>query len=84
MAARKITDEEWEQNGAEVRAHYSSLTLHRKCAQAWYYRYDLGLNRDVEEVAAPERDFGSWFGALTAAEALERGRKFDSLKDRIS
>lgn len=82
MTARQITDEEWEQKGSEVRAHYSSLTLHRKCAQAWYYRYDLGLSRDIEEVAAPERDFGSWFGALTAAEALERGRKYGSLKGK--
>lgn len=75
-----LTDEEWLQEGNEVRAHYSSLTLHRKCPQAWYYKYDLGLGRNVVEVAAPERDFGSWFGALSAAEALERGRKLDSLK----
>lgn len=75
-----LTDEEWLQEGNEVRAHYSSLTLHRKCPQAWYYRYELGLNRNVQEVAAPERDFGSWFGALRAAESLERGRALGSLK----
>ena len=79
----EITDEEWMQKGLEVSAHYSSLTLHRKCAQAWYYRYDVGLQRDVLEVSAPERDFGSWFGALAAAEALERGRKLDSLEGKL-
>lgn len=85
MALDQIEDysEEWDQKGTEVRAHYSSLTLHRKCPQAWYYRYDMGLSRDLEETSAPERDFGSWFGALTAAEALERGRKYDSLKGKL-
>lgn len=78
-----ITDDEWIQNGALVRAHYSSLTLHRKCPQAWMYRYSMGLNRDIVEVSAPERDFGSWFGALTAAEALERGRKLESLRGKL-
>lgn len=80
-----ITDAQaWQQTDDRVRAHYSSLTLHRKCPQAWYYRYELELQQDREEIAAPERDFGSWVGAWQAAESLERGRKFDSLKSARS
>lgn len=77
-----VEDLEWQQEGERVRAHYSSLTLHRKCPQAWYYRYDVGLRGDREQVAAPERDFGSWWGALRAAEALERGRSLGSLRGK--
>lgn len=62
-----------------IQAHYSSLTMHRKCPQAWYYRYTLGL-KQPDQTVAPERDFGSWWSAIRAAEALERGRQFGSLK----
>lgn len=59
-------------------ASYSALTLHRKCAQAWYYKYGLKLQQE-ERGSAPPREFGSWWSALRAAEALERGRKLGSL-----
>lgn len=62
----------------EMQAHYSSLTLHRKCPQAWYYRYGQRLERDGSQVS-PERDFGIWWAALQAAESLNRGRYHDSL-----
>lgn len=68
-----------DQEVPEVRAHYSSLTLHRKCPQAWYYKYDLGL-RKPQDTVAPERDFGSWWSVLRAAEATERGLALGSLQ----
>lgn len=71
--------DEWVQGEDRVQAHYSSLSLHRKCPEAWYFRYGLGLKSNVVEVAAPERDFGSWWSAMQAAESLERGRKWGSL-----
>ena len=64
---------------AQIQAHYSSLSLHRRCPQAWYYKYEVGLKEPSDRVA-PERDFGIWWSALRAAEAIERGRKVDSLK----
>ena len=75
---KQIIDDEWDQTEERVKAHYSSLSLHRKCPQAWYYRYDMGLSRPLT-TPAPELHFGSWFGALRAAEAVERGRKLGSL-----
>src|SRR5699024_1809061 len=59
-----------------------SLNLHRKCPQAWLYRYEMGLRE--EPSVSPYRDFGSWWSALRAAESLERGRKLDSLVARPS
>jgi hypothetical protein len=70
---------EWEVDGEKVTAHYSSLTLHRKCPQAWYYRYELGLHRAPDGRPAPARDFGSWWSAVRATESLERGRQLGSL-----
>ena len=61
-----------------IKAHYSSLTLHRKCPQAWYYKYGL-LIQEPEDRIAPKRDLGSWWSAIRAAEALERGRAIGSL-----
>lgn len=82
LTAPQITDleegAEYVQDLERVEASYSSLTLHRKCAQAWYYRYTLGLKMD-EGMTAPPRDFGSWWGAVRAADALVRGRALDSL-----
>lgn len=62
-----------------VQSHYSALTTHRKCPQHYYYRYDLRIAEPSDRVA-PERDFGSWWSVLRAADATERGRKHDSLK----
>lgn len=62
-----------------VQSSYSALTLHRKCAMAWYYTYVKRLER-IEVDSQPERDFGSWWSSLRAVEALERGRALDSLR----
>lgn len=62
----------------EIIASYSSFALHRKCPQAWMYRHELHLRRPITG-PAPELRFGSWWGAVKSADALERGRKHDSL-----
>jgi hypothetical protein len=62
-----------------IRSHYSALSAHRECEAKWHYRYVLRL-RQPDFGPKPEMHFGSWWGALTAAEGLERGRRLDSLK----
>lgn len=59
-----------------IRTSYSSLNQHRNCPQAWNYAKLQRLGRD-EGTAA--RDAGSWWQALRIAEAMERGRRHDSL-----
>lgn len=63
----------------EERATYSSLTLHRRCPQAWKYRYIDGLRRQRSEIT-PALDFGSWFHAVRAADRLTKGRVEGTLK----
>lgn len=72
---------EWTRNQETVQAHYSSIMLHRKCPQAWYFRYGLNLKRPVSG-PAPYLHYGSWFGAMRTAEALVRGRKIGSLIEK--
>ena len=57
----------------EERATYSSLTLHRRCPQAWKYRYIDGLRRRRSEIT-PALDFGSWFHAARALDRIAKGR----------
>lgn len=68
----------WSRSLDNVQAHYSSIMLHRKCPQAWYYRYGKGLSKPVTD-PAPYMHYGSWFGAIRTAEALVRGRRMGSL-----
>ena len=63
----------------EERATYSSLTVHRRCPQAWKYRYIDGLRRQRSEIT-PALDFGSWFHAVRAADRLAKGRSEGTLK----
>ena len=59
---------------------HSSLTLHRKCPQAWNYRHLRGL----EEVPAGpqiDRELGGWWHALRAADAITRGVEHQSLRE---
>jgi hypothetical protein len=62
-----------------IRSHYSALSAHRECEARWYYRYVLKL-RKPDFGPKPELHFGSWWGALVAAEGLERGRRLESLR----
>lgn len=64
------------------RATYSSLTQHRRCPQAWKYRYIDGLRRSRSEVT-PALDFGSWFHAVRAADRLVKGRAEGTLKAEL-
>lgn len=66
-------------DGEKVQAHYSSLTLHRKCPEAWYYRYGLNLRPTPSGEPMPYLHAGSWWGALRAADVYERGRHKGSL-----
>lgn len=59
---------------------YSALNQHRECPQQWYYARERKLARLIEVDPAIERDFGSWWHMLRAAESLERGRALDSLR----
>lgn len=78
MPENEIADVGWEKEADEIVASYSSLGKHRTCAQAFYYRYELGL-RQPEYAPSPYAHFGSWWGTVTHAEALVRGRKLESL-----
>lgn len=72
-------EETWNAQAERVQSHYSSIMLHRKCPQAWYFRYGLGLGQPETAGPKPYMHHGIWFGAMRSAEALERGRKMGSL-----
>lgn len=59
---------------------YSSTTLHRSCPQAWVYRHVRGLDRIDQDDAKVELNFGNWWHALRAAEAIDRGRDLGSIQ----
>lgn len=63
----------------EERATYSSLTQHRRCPQAWKYRYIDGLRRRRSGIP-PALDFGSWFHAARALDRIAKGRAEGTLK----
>ncbi|HLS33476.1 MAG TPA: PD-(D/E)XK nuclease family protein [Brevibacterium sp.] len=63
----------------ELRTNYSSIQTFRRCPQAWAYSYRFKLEEDETGRIPVERDFGSWWAALRAAFALERGRELDTL-----
>lgn len=59
---------------------YSALTLHRSCPQKWSYNHLFGLEQPPVDDPAPALRFGTWWHALRAADAIERGRALGSLK----
>lgn len=69
---------EWVVTPDVIESHYSALNLHRKCPQAWFYRYEMGLRSPIVG-PAPHLRYGSWWGVLVGVDALERGRKHGSL-----
>lgn len=58
-------------------ASYSSLVAHRQCPAKWNYRYVQRLDK-VEWVRV-ELSYGSWWHAVLAADAIERGRATGTL-----
>lgn len=63
----------------ELRTNYSAIQTHRRCPQAWAYSYRFKIEADDTGRIPVERDFGSWWAALRAAESLERGRERGTL-----
>jgi hypothetical protein len=61
-----------------LRTSYSSLTAHRKCPQAWNYRYLQGLIPDETETVL-SRDLGSWWHFLRLTDSITRGVEHRSL-----
>lgn len=57
---------------------YSAMKLHRKCPQAFTYRYIFGLEEESDE-PTPYRTLGIWWSVLRAVESLVRGRAAESL-----
>lgn len=57
---------------------FSSMSLHRKCPQAWAYRYIRRLESNKTDDRIP-MIFGNWWHALRAADAIVRGREAGSL-----
>lgn len=74
-----MTSTEIDFEGMKPQSSYSALTLHRKCPQAWLYRYGMRLEED-RETASPYLVIGRWWSVLSAAESLERGRAAESLR----
>lgn len=58
---------------------FSQITLHRKCPQAWFYRYNLRLER-MTLGPTVARDFGTLWHVIMAADSIERGRATETLK----
>lgn len=54
----------------------SGLTAHRQCPQKWFYGSVRRLER-AGDVAAPDRDFGTWWHAMRAVESFRRGLSLD-------
>lgn len=59
---------------------FSQVSLHRACPQKFNYRHIRGLQPIFEETAPVEKDFGSWWHALRAADSIERGLAKGSLQ----
>lgn len=62
-------------------ASYSQIGTHRACPQRWMYANIRRLEKIPNEGDPKiEMKFGSWWHALRAADAIERGRALDSLR----
>lgn len=61
-----------------VYTSYSRIGEHRACPQAWAFRALDHLERDDTSVPV-ELDYGTWWHAVRAADAIERGRSRGSL-----
>lgn len=52
---------------------YSGINLHRKCPQAWSYRY-VERVEEADDSPRPPLIFGTWWHAVCAADGIERSR----------
>lgn len=62
-----------------ARTSYSAITEHRSCPQAWHFRHVQRFERDETNNVPVELDYGTWWHAVLAAEAIGRGRAAGSL-----
>lgn len=62
----------------ETRVSFSSLARHRKCPQAWVYDSVRRLTV-LDDRPRVRAEFGSWWHAVRAADAVRRGRLHGSL-----
>lgn len=60
-------------------ASYSSINLHRKCPQAWAYKY-VERVEEADDSPRPPLIFGSWWHALLAADGIQRGKAMGTLR----
>ena len=67
----------------DVRLSYSSTTQHRRCPQQWAFqrldRIEKAPHFAVGEDIPVELNFGSWWHAMRAADAVQRGIEHGSL-----
>ncbi len=61
-------------------ASHSQLVTFRHCPQKWHYGSLQRLSKVDPDDVKVEMELGSWWHMLRAADAIERGRKLDSLK----
>jgi hypothetical protein len=61
-------------------ASYSQLTAHRGCPQRWQYSWLRRLQKVDPADVAVDRDFGSWWHLLRAADSIERGNRQGSIR----
>lgn len=66
-------------SGDKPQSSYSALMLHRKCPQAWLYRYGMRLE-PLADTPTPYLTLGRWWSVLRAVEVLQRGRAAESLR----
>jgi hypothetical protein len=65
----------------DVHLSYSSLIQHRECPQQWSFKRLSGIEKDTLEDDVPvEKDFGTAWHALRAADSAQRGLALGSLK----
>lgn len=59
---------------------YSALVQHRECPQQWAFQRIAGIEQIDPEDVPVERDFGTAWHALRAADSIQRGRALGSIK----
>jgi len=63
-----------------LRVSYSSATRFRSCPRAWQFSAIEKLGPLESDPSLIDRDAGTWWHALRAADSIERGRDLGSLK----
>jgi hypothetical protein len=75
-----IAPDETRSGDGIVYTSHSALVEHRMCPQRWYYSHVRKLEKYDPEDPGVEKDMGSWWHLIRAADSLERGRQHGSLQ----